>query len=157
MRDSFTMHYAQMTGMCACAGAQGLLQAARFPLDKRPLQLHNLNLALTALHGAGIDAKVWKSQTGPLQQGIRCWRPLRNKHTSRRLRLLCWSTQRPDGLSSVRAENIANGDCAATLSLLWQLAVHLEVGPLTPFRASHAAFVPVCLRAHASVVSVATK
>ena len=36
-------------------------------------------------------------------------------------------TQRPDGLSSVRAEDIANGDCTATLSLLWQLALHLEV------------------------------
>ncbi len=44
--------------MRACAGAQGLLQAARFPLDKRPLQLHNLNLALAALQKAGIDAKV---------------------------------------------------------------------------------------------------
>ena len=37
---------------------QGLLERARFPLDKRPLQLHNLNLALVALHSAGIHAKV---------------------------------------------------------------------------------------------------
>ena len=50
----------------AClAGVQGLLQAARFPLDKRPLQIHNINLALTALHQAGIDAQVGSTPGQP--------------------------------------------------------------------------------------------
>ena len=59
-------HAPRTTSGHACmAGAQGLLQAARFPLDKRPLQLHNLNLALAALRKAGIDAKVCGSLRDP--------------------------------------------------------------------------------------------
>ena len=40
------------------AGAAGLVAGARFPLDKRPLQVFNLNLALAAAQDAGIDLMV---------------------------------------------------------------------------------------------------
>ena len=62
--------------------------------------------------------------------------------------------QRADGLTSVRAEDIANGDCAATLSLLWQLALHLEARrpsettehPHAVTLAAHAVWLPLRYR-----------
>lgn len=115
-------------------GVRGLLERTRFPLDKRPLQLHNLNLALVALHKAGIQAKVCLMSAKSLLSA-RCVPsvPCRVGCIAGIDRLLPddrggdHGVQRGDGVSSVRAEHIANGDREATLSLLWQLALHLEV------------------------------
>lgn len=46
------------------AGDASLLQQARFPCDRRPMQLHNTTLALSALQAAGVQLQALPTTTG---------------------------------------------------------------------------------------------
>jgi len=55
---------------CCCSatllttGDTSLLQQARFPCDRRPMQLHNTNLALSALQAAGVQLQALPTTSG---------------------------------------------------------------------------------------------
>lgn len=49
---------------CNCAGDTAVLQQARFPCDRRPMQLHNTSLALSALQAAGVQLQNLPTSTG---------------------------------------------------------------------------------------------
>lgn len=46
------------------AGDTSLLQQARFPCDRRPMQLHNITLALSALQAAGVQLQAMPTSSG---------------------------------------------------------------------------------------------
>jgi len=46
------------------SSGEGLLHQARFPCDRRPMQLHNTALALTALQKAGVPLSALPSSSG---------------------------------------------------------------------------------------------
>lgn len=50
--------------MLRLAGDSDLLQQARFPCDRRPMQLHNTSLALTALQAAGVQLQALPTSSG---------------------------------------------------------------------------------------------
>jgi hypothetical protein len=52
------------------AGDVDLLQQARFPCDRRPMQLHNTTVALSALQAAGVQL-----QAMPTSSGLVCLKP----------------------------------------------------------------------------------
>lgn len=52
------------TSLLRLAGDASLLQQASFPCDRRPMQLHNTTLALSALQAAGVQLQAMPTSSG---------------------------------------------------------------------------------------------
>lgn len=105
--------------MC-CPGDTALLAKARFPADRRPMQVHNTSLALAALREAGVPLSLL-----PTTSGLVALKPedLVDGDREKTLSLL-WAIARTLQLENVLKVNTLKAEVQRVLARTRQMGVH---------------------------------